>query len=70
MNKTRQAKIDRLAELRRARLVGDKFTIAMLEANLVDFDPQPVYVPQICTSCHYEIAAMVGCRCSGEWDEE
>lgn len=67
MNETAQAKIDRAKALKQARAEGDSFTVAMLEADLVDFDPQPIYVPRICKCCGYEIAAMVGCYCS--WGE-
>ena len=63
VNKTEQAKRDREKALQEARAKGDTFTVSMLEANLVDFDPQPVYVPEICPHCHHEKAAMVGCYC-------
>jgi hypothetical protein len=63
MNRTAKAKADRAAALRAAYAEGDKLAIALLEANLVDFDPQPVYVPEICSHCGTAKAAMVGCRC-------
>jgi hypothetical protein len=69
MNQTPEAKRERARYLAEARRTGDAFTVRMLEADLVDFDP-PVnkpYKPEICGVCKTEIAAMVGCYC--DWGD-
>lgn len=70
INRTARARARRAAALAEAKLAGDKFTEAMLEADLVDFDPQPKYTPSYCPRHpREEIAAMVGCRSCGDGDE-
>lgn len=72
INKTAKAQAERDAEikllrLKRCKSLTDDMTLSMLEENLIDFDPQPVYVPEICKRCHHAIAAMVGCYC--DWGD-
>lgn len=63
MNKTAKAKRDRATALAEARRTGDAFTVAMLEADLVDFDPQPEHKPNICGCCGSSRDPMGGCYC-------
>lgn len=63
MNKTDQAKRVRLATLAHARRIGDKLTIALIDADLVDFDPQPAS-RSVCACCGASRDPMSGCYCA------